>query len=397
VLKGRLEEFINPLIPPFIEALDKRLEEMGKAPPTAPAPTPAPAPAPTPAPVAPPRPAPPRPRRERKSLTERIIEALQSLTTPVDWHYVIPPPPDREDEWKDWVESEIRSLHDLSSCLYVSLILPYFPWFTFVDMGLRYIPPGVFDYKNRARAFIEYCNITGGVKEAIIVQGYCQTLAPEYAPSCELDFPVLYYKDLNRLWTNSATTLKNYIKALLSFNKAVESACNYATTVASLKGETFDYGKCVKEHQLPNELFRELEDVTKSIDANWEKYDADHMYTLAELEKIYDTRLMRLLLNHSFVEDVKKGFFILTPLGSLFSRPDATIVFLRSLGILVEIYKEYGDLNTPSAKLALIELYPCEIYTYTSQATKATYYFAKWEDKCSFSTIREYAERLYGT
>ncbi|MCG2893100.1 MAG: replication-relaxation family protein [Vulcanisaeta sp.] len=393
VLKGKLEQYTNPLIQPFIEALDKRLEEMGKAPPTAP-PT-APAPAPTPAPVAPPSPAPPRPRRERKSLTERIIEALQSLMAPVDWHYVIPPPPDREDEWKEWVESEIRSLHDLPSCLYASLILPYFPWYTYVDMGLRYIPSGVFDYKNRARAFIEYCNITGGTKEAIIVQGYCQTLAPEYAPSCELDLPVLYYKDLNRLWIESASTFKNHVKAILGFNNAVESACRYTNQMLSLKGEQFDYEECLRKHKLPDEYFKELELALKSVDANLESYDASHMYALSEVEKIYSTRIMKLLLNRPFLESTKTNFFILTPLGALFSRPGTALVFLRSLGILVEVYKEYGDLNTPSAKLTLIELYPCEIYPYTSAAAKTTYYFAKWEGKCMFSTIREYAQRLY--
>jgi hypothetical protein len=65
-LKGKLEVFTNPLIQPFIGALDRKLEEVRKAMPTTSTTPPMPA---TPS-VLTPKPTPRRPRRERKSLVE---------------------------------------------------------------------------------------------------------------------------------------------------------------------------------------------------------------------------------------------------------------------------------------------------------------------------------------
>jgi hypothetical protein len=165
VFKGKLEQFTNPLIQPFIGALDRRLEEMRKATPTTSTTPPTPA---TPS-VLTPKPTPRRPRRERKSLVEEIREAMQ----PVDWHYVIPPPSGMEDEWRDWLESEIKNIRNVPLCLKASLIYPYFPWFTFTDTG-RKVPQVYIE-----DAFSFECNITG-YRDSRFTENYCAIMAPEY-------------------------------------------------------------------------------------------------------------------------------------------------------------------------------------------------------------------------
>ena len=395
VLKGRLEEFINPLIPPFIEALDKRLEEMGKAPPTAPAPSPAPAPAPTPAPVAPPRPAPPRPRRERKSLTERIIEALQSLTTPVDWHYVIPPPPDREDEWKDWVESEAQLERDVPLCLKASLIYPYFPWFTFVDTGRKvsivYTAGEVYD-------FLTKCHI-GGYRETELLKSYCATMAPEYynpkalETFCDLSFPVLDPRDMDVLFIDSATELKRIVSGILQINNRIEIICrNPLPTHAGM-----DVKECIDKLRIDDLLLKELYDVISSIDKRMGDNYADHPYSIPEVERILNTVIISQMLKPSFHEEEESilGTYA-TPFAAATGIPGAALMFLRSLRIIVEIYRKYRSLNTREAGEELISLYPCEKYPYYSQALGRNLYFTVWGGKCNFEKIKNYLRTLFG-
>jgi hypothetical protein len=393
VLKGRLEEFINPLIPPFIEALDKRLEEMGKAPPTAP-PT-APAPAPTPAPVAPPRPAPLRPRRERKSLVERIVEELQEATLPTNWQYIIPPPPDREDEWRDWLESEIRITKHVPLCLRASLIYPYFPWFTFADTGRKV--PLVYT-GNEIYDFLTKCHISG-YRDTQFTENYCAVLAPEYYnPSmlrsfCDLMFPVLDPNDMDTLYIESATELKRIVKGILQINAVTENLCK--NFLASFAGITVE--ECIDKLWVDETLLDQLNAVMSSIDKQMDKEDADHPYSIPEVERILSTTIMSQILKPSFHEaekDVSHSFF--TPFGNATQVPGRALMFLRSLRIIVEIYKRYKTLNSNEARTELISLYPCETYVYYSPTLNTNLYFTVWDGTCNFDKIKQYMRSLFG-
>jgi len=390
VLRGRLEEFINPLIPPFIEALDKRLEEVGKAPPTAPAPTPAPAPAPTPAPVAP-----PRPRRERKSLVERIVEGLQEATLPTNWQYIIPPPPDREDEWRDWLESEIEITKNVPLCLRASLIYPYFPWFTFTDTGRKV--PLVYT-GNEIYDFLTDCHITG-YRDSRFTEDYCAKMAPEYynpkmlRSFCDLSFPVLDPSDMDTLYIESATELKRIVKGILQINAVTEKLCkNFLANYAGITVE-----ECIDKLWVDETLLDQLRTVMTSIDKQMEKDVADHPYSIPEVERILSTTIMSQILKPSFHEaekDVSHSFF--TPFGNATGVPGRALMFLRSLRIIVEIYKRYKTLNSNEAKAELISLYPCETYVYYSPTLNKNLYFTVWNGKCTFEKIKQYARSLFG-
>jgi len=390
VLKGRLEEFTNPLIPPFIEALNKRLEEMGKAPPTAPAPSPAPAPAPTPAPVAP-----PRPRRERKSLVERIVEELQEATLPTNWQYIIPPPPDREDEWRDWLESEIEITKNVPLCLRASLIYPYFPWFTFADTGRKV--PLVYT-GNEIYDFLTDCHITG-YRDSRFTEDYCAKMAPEYYnPSmlrsfCELMFPVLDPSDMDTLYIESATELKRIVKGILQINTVTKNLCN--NFLANFAGITVE--ECINRLRVDRALLDQLYAVMSSIDKQMEDNYADHPYSIPEVERILNTTIMSQILKPSFHEaekDVSHSFF--TPFGNATGVPGRALIFLRSLRIIVEIFRRYGTLNSDQARTELISLYPCETYVYYSPTLNANFYFTVWNGTCNFEKIKQYARTLFG-
>jgi len=390
VLKGRLEEFTNPLIPPFIEALDKRLEEMGQAPPTAPAPSPAPAPAPTPAPVAP-----PRPRRERKSLVERIVEELQEATLPTNWQYIIPPPPDREDEWRDWLESEIEITKNVPLCLRASLIYPYFPWFTFADTGRKV--PLVYT-GNEIYDFLTNCHITG-YRDSRFTDDYCAKMAPEYynpkmlRSFCDLMFPVLDPNDMDTLYIESATELKRIVKGILQINAVTENLCkNFLANYAGITVE-----ECIDKLWVDEPLLDQLNAVMSSIDKQMEKNDADHPYSIPEVERILNTTIMSQILKPSFHEaekDVSHSFF--TPFGNATQVPGRALIFLRSLRIIVEIFRRYGTLNSDQARTELISLYPCETYVYYSPTLNANFYFTVWNGTCNFEKIKQYARSLFG-
>jgi len=390
VLKGKLEQYTNPLIPPFIEALDKRLEEMGKAPPTAPAPTPAPAPAPTPAPVAP-----PRPKKERKSLVERIVEELQEATLPTNWQYMIPPPPDREDEWKDWLEDEIRTTKNVPLCLRASLIYPYFPWFTFADTGRKV--PLVYT-GNEIYDFLTKCHI-GGYRDTEFIEGYCTVMAPEYynpkmlRSFCDLMFPVLNPNDMDVLYIESATELKKIVKNILQINAVTENLCK--SFLANFAGVTVE--ECIDRLWVDEALLDQLHTVMSSIDKQMEKDDADHPYSIPEVEKILDTPIMSQILKPTFHEaekDVSHSFF--TPFGNATQVPGRALMFLRSLRIIVEIYKRFRSLNSNEAKVELISLYPCEKYIYHSLTLNANLYFTVWNGTCNFEKIKQYLRSLFG-
>jgi len=384
VLKGRLEEFINPLIPPFIEALDKRLEEVGKAPPTAPAPSPAPAPV-----------APPRPRRERKSLVERIVEELQEATLPTNWQYIIPPPPDREDEWRDWLESEIRITKNVPLCLRASLINPYFPWFTFTDTGRKV--PLVYT-GNEIYDFLTDCHITG-YRDSRFTEDYCAKMAPEYynpkmlRSFCDLMFPVLDPSDMDTLYIESATELKRIVKSILQINTVTEKLCkNFLANYARITVE-----ECIDKLWVDETLLDQLNAVMSSIDKQMEKDDADHPYSIPEVERILNTTIMSQILKptfHEAEEEVSHSFF--TPFGNATQVPGRALMFLRSLRIIVEIYKRYKTLNSNEARTELISLYPCETYAYYSPTLNKNLYFTVWNGTCNFEKIKQYTRSLFG-
>ena len=71
-------------------------------------------------------------------------------------------------------------------------------------------------------------------------------------------------------------------------------------------------------------------------------------------------------------------------------------MFLRSLRIIVEIYRRYGTLNSDQARTELISLYPCETYVYYSPTLNANLYFTVWDGKCSFDKIKQYMRSLFG-
>jgi hypothetical protein len=391
VLKGKLEQYTNPLIPPFIEALDKRLEEVGKAPPTAPAPSPAP----IPAPVAPSRPAPPRPRRERKSLVERIVEEFQEATLPTNWQYIIPPPPDREDEWRDWLESEISITKNVPLCLRASLIYPYFPWFTFADTGRKV--PLVYT-GNEIYDFLTDCHITG-YRDSRFTDDYCAKIAPEYynpkmlRSFCDLSFPVLDPNDMDTLYIESATELKKIVKGILQINAVTENLCkNFLANYAGITVE-----ECIDRLWVDEALLDQLNAVMSSIDKRMEDNYANHPYSIPEVERILSTIIMSQILKPSFHEaekDVSHSFF--TPFGNATGVPGRALMFLRSLRIIVEIYRRYRTLNSNEAKAELISLYPCETYVYYSPTLNANLYFTVWDGKCSFEKIKQYARSLFG-
>jgi len=362
VLKGRLEVFTNPLIPPFIEALDKRLEEMGKAPPTAPAPV-----------------APPRPRRERKSL--------------VDWQYIIPPPRNREDEWRDWLESEIRITKHVPLCLRASLIYPYFPWFTFADTGRKVLPVYIGD------TFSSECNING-YRDTKFTENYCAIMAPEYynpkalKTFCDLSFPVLNPSDMDTLYIESATELKRIVKGILQINAVTENLCKNFLIPTRFVEITVE--ECIDRLRIDDLLLKELYDVMSSIDKRMEDNYADHPYSIPEVERILNTTIMSQILKPSFHEaekEVSHSFF--TPFGNATGVPGRALMFLRSLRIIVEIYKRFGTLNSNEAKAELISLYPCETYVYYSPTLNANLYFTVWNGKCNFSKIKQYTRTLF--
>jgi hypothetical protein len=392
VLKGKLEQYTNPLIPPFIEALDKRLEEMGKAPPTAPAPSPAP----TPAPVAPPRPAPPRPRRERKSLVERIVEELQEATLPTNWQYIIPPPPDREDEWRDWLESEISITKNVPLCLRASLINLYFPWFTFTDTGRKV--PLVYT-GNEIYDFLTDCHITG-YRDSRFTEDYCAKMAPEYynpkmlRSFCDLMFPVLDPSDMDTLYIESATELKRIVKGILQINTVTEKLCKNFLIPRRFVEITVE--ECIDRLWVDEALLDQLRTVMSSIDKQMEKDDADHPYSIPEVERILSTTIMSQILKPSFheaEEEVSHSFF--TPFGNATGVPGRALMFLRSLRIIVEIYRRYGTLNSNEARAELISLYPCETYAYYSPTLNTNLYFTVWNGKCNFDKIKQYVKTLF--
>jgi len=380
VLKGKLEQYMNPLIPPFIEALDKRLEEMGKASLTAPAP----------APVTPSRPAPPRPRRERKSLVERSVEEFQEAMQPIDWHYVIPPPSGMEDEWRDWLESEIRITKHVPLCLRASLIYPYFPWFTFADTGRKV--PLVYT----ENGFLTECHISG-YRDTQFTENYCAVLAPEYynpkmlRSFCDLMFPVLNPSDMDTLYIESATELKRIVKGILQINTVTEKLCKNFLIPTRFVEITVE--ECIDRLWVDETLLDQLRTVMSSIDRQMDKEDADHPYSIPEVERILNTTIMSQILKPSFHEaekNVSHSFF--TPFGNATQVPGRALMFLRSLRIIVEIYKRYKTLNGNEARAELISLYPCETYVYHSPTLNKNLYFTVWNGKCHFNKIRQYTK-----
>jgi hypothetical protein len=385
VFKGKLEQFTNPLIQPFIGALDRRLEEVRKAMPTTSTTPPMPA---TPS-VLTPKPTPRRPRRERKSLVEEIREAMQ----PVDWHYVIPPPSGMEDEWRGWLESEIEITKDVPLCLRASLIYPYFPWFTFADTGRKVPQVYIGD------AFSFECNITG-YRDSRFTENYCAIMAPEYynpkmlRSFCDLSFPVLdpSDSDMDTLYIESATELKRIVKGILQINTVTENMCkNFLANYAGITVE-----ECIDKLWVDETLLDQLRTVMSSIDKQMDKEDADHPYSIPEVERILNTTIMSQILKPSFHEaekDVSHSFF--TPFGNATGVPGRALIFLRSLRIIVEIYKRFRSLNSNEAKAELISLYPCETYVYYSPTLNANLYFTVWNGKCNFNKIKQYVKTLF--
>ena len=384
VFKGKLEQFTNPLIQPFIGALNRRLEEMRKATPTTSTTPPMPA---TPS-VLTPKPTPRRPRRERKSLIEEIREAMQ----PVDWHYVIPPPSGMEDEWRDWLESEIEITKDVPLCLRASRIYPYFPWFTFADTGRKVPPVYIGD------TFSSECNING-YRDTKFTENYCAIMAPEYYNQnalrtfCELMFPVLNLQDMDTLFIGSATELKKIVKGILQINTVTENLCkNFLAKDAGITVE-----ECIDKLWVDETLLGQLHAVMSSIDKQMEKNDADHPYSIPEVERILNTIIMSQILKPSFHEaerGVSNSFF--TPFGNATQVPGRALIFLRSLRIIVEIYKRYKTLNSNEARTELISLYPCETYAYYSPTLNTNLYFTVWNGKCTFEKIKQYMRSLFG-
>jgi hypothetical protein len=384
VFKGKLEQFTNPLIQPFIGALDRRLEEVRKAMPTTSTTPPMPA---TPS-VLTPKPTPRRPRRERKSLVEEIREAMQ----PVDWHYVIPPPSRMEDEWRDWLESEIEIIKNVPLCLRASLIYPHFPWFTFADTGRKVPQVYIGD------AFSFECNITG-YRDSRFTENYCAIMAPEYynpkmlRSFCDLSFPVLDPNNMDTLYIESATELKRIVKGILQINTVTKNLCN--NFLANYAGITVE--ECIDRLWVDEALLDQLQAVMSSIDKQMEKDDADHPYSIPEVERILSTTIMSQILKLSFHEaekDVSHSFF--TPFGNATQVPGRALIFLRSLRIIVEIYKRYGTLNSDQAKTELVSLYPCETYVYYSPTLNENLYFTVWNGKCNFNKIKQYTRTLFG-
>jgi hypothetical protein len=70
-------------------------------------------------------------------------------------------------------------------------------------------------------------------------------------------------------------------------------------------------------------------------------------------------------------------------------------MFLRSLRIIVEIYKRFRSLNSNEAKAELISLYPCETYAYYSPTLNKNLYFTVWNGKCNFDKIKQYTRTLF--
>jgi hypothetical protein len=388
VFKGKLEQYTNPLIQPFIGALDRRLEEMRKATPTTSTTPPMPA---TPS-VLTPKPTPRRPRRERKSLVERIVEELQEAMQPADWHYVIPPPSGMEDEWRDWLESEIEITKNVPLCLRASLIYPYFPWFTFADTGRKVPPVYIGD------TFSSECNING-YRDTKFTENYCAIMAPEYYKQnalrtyCELMFPVLDPNDMDTLYIESATELKRIVSGILQINNRIETICrNPLPTHAGM-----DVKECIDRLRIDDLLLKELYDVISSIDKRMGDNYADHSYSIPEVERILNTVIISQMLKPTFHEEEESilGTYA-TPFAAATGIPGAALMFLRSLRIIVEIYRKYGSLNTREAREELINLYPCEKYPYYSQALGGNLYFTVWGGKCNFEKIKNYLRTLFG-
>jgi hypothetical protein len=141
----------------------------------------------------------------------------------------------------------------------------------------------------------------------------------------------------------------------------------------------------------------QLNAVMSSIDKQMDKEDADHPYSIPEVERILSTTIMSQILKPSFHEtekDVSHSFF--TPFGNATQVPGRALMFLRSLRIIVEIYKRYKTLNSNEARAELISLYPCETYAYYSPTLNTNLYFTVWDGTCNFDKIKQYMRSLFG-
>jgi hypothetical protein len=144
-------------------------------------------------------------------------------------------------------------------------------------------------------------------------------------------------------------------------------------------------------------LLDQLHAVMSSIDKQMDKEEADHPYSIPEVERILNTPIMSQILKPSFheaAEEVSHSFF--TPFGNATGVPGRALMFLRSLRIIVEIYKKFGTLNSNEAKRELVSLYPCETYVYYSPTLDANLYFTVWNGRCNFNKIKQYARTLFG-
>jgi hypothetical protein len=296
-----------------------------------------------------------------------------------------------EDEWKDWLESEIEITKNVPLCLRASLIYQYFPWFTFTDTGRKVLPVYIGD------TFSSECNING-YRDTKFTENYCAIMAPEYYNQnalrtfCELMFPVLNLQDMDTLFIGSATELKKIVKGILQINTVTENMCkNFLVNYAGITVE-----KCIDRLWVDEALLDQLQVVMSSIDRQMGKDDADHPYSIPEVERILNTIIMSQILKLSFHEaekDVSHSFF--TPFGNATGVPGRALIFLRSLRIIVEIYKRYKTLNSNEARTELISLYPCETYVYYSPTLNTNLYFTVWNGKCNFDKIKQYVKTLF--
>jgi hypothetical protein len=205
-------------------------------------------------------------------------------------------------------------------------------------------------------------------------------------------FPVLDPNDMDTLYIESATELKRIVKGILQINTVTENLCkNFLANYAGITVE-----ECIDKLWVDETILDQLNAVMSSIDKQMEKNDADHPYSIPEVERILNTTIMSQILKPSFHEaerGVSHSFF--TPFGNATGVPGRALIFLRSLRIIVEIYKRFRSLNSNEAKAELISLYPCETYVYYSPTLNANLYFTVWNGKCNFNKIKQYVKTLF--
>jgi hypothetical protein len=223
-------------------------------------------------------------------------------------------------------------------------------------------------------------------------------MAPEYYNQnalrtfCDLSFPVLDPRDMDVLFIDSATELKRIVSGILQINNRIEIICrNPLPTHAGM-----DVKECIDRLRIDDLLLKELYDVISSIDKRMGDNYADHPYSIPEVEKILNTVIISQMLKPPFHEEEESilGTYA-TPFAAATGIPGAALMFLRSLRIIVEIYRKYRSLNTREAREELINLYPCEKYPYYSQALGRNLYFTVWGGKCNFEKIKQYVKTLF--